>query len=302
MIQGCVKAFLSFIGNRPFLLFFSFVGVLLLLQGCAGKEIPYSERPAHVIYGDGLRQLEGGAYEEAAGEFEQFEQQYPYSPWASKAQLMAAYAYYLNNDYTRALGALEGFLVLHPYHMYAPYALFLRGVCYHEQVYRPDRDTQNAQKTIMAFDELLARFGTSVYAGPAKKMRQFAHNHMAAHTMGVGRFYQQARKPIAAYLNFQRALEEFSDTDFLPETLYRLLECSLMMGLWSEAERAVHALKMCNHTYAAMWYDEARDLLGGLQSPRARLLFLMLPAKSKKTEDSAKSHAVSNVSAHKKHA
>jgi outer membrane protein assembly factor BamD len=249
--------------------------VVFLLAGCS-KEVPYSERPQHVIYGDGLRKLKAGIYSDAADEFDQFEQQYPYSPWAPKAQLMAAYASYLDNSYTRAIGGLDTFLALHPYHPYASYAVFLRGLCYYEQIRKPNRDLQEAGHAMTSFDELLNRFRTSAYAEPAKKMRMFAYNQLAAHHMTVGRFYQTQQLRLAAFLNFQRVLKDYKGSCHVPEALHRLTDCALSLGVWDEAEGASKALSQ--RTDAGGWYGDTRTLLASTSHKKAHALLKKLPA------------------------
>lgn len=250
---------------------------VLALAGCS-KEVPYSERPQHVIYDDGLRKLKAGIYSDAADEFDQFEQQYPYSPWAPKAQVMAAYACYLDNAYTRAIGGLDTFLALHPYHPYASYAMFLRGLCYYEQVRKPNRDLQEASHAMTSFDELLNRFKTSHYAVPAKKMRTFSYNQLAAHHMAVGRFYQTQELYLAAFLNFQRVLKDYKESYHVPEALHRLTECSLSLGVWDEATGAAKTLSQ--RADAGPWYNETRTLLASVSHKKAKTLLRKLPLKT----------------------
>ena len=58
--------------------------------------------------------LQDDYYRDAAREFDEVERQHPYSVWATKAQLMAAYAYYQSNRYDDAIIALDRFTQLHP--------------------------------------------------------------------------------------------------------------------------------------------------------------------------------------------
>ncbi|MEO0392333.1 MAG: outer membrane protein assembly factor BamD [Pseudomonadota bacterium] len=69
--------------------------ILLTLGACAGDdEIVYVERPAEDIYNTAANALDAGRYQQAAQEFDEVERQHPYSEWATRAQLLAGYAYY----------------------------------------------------------------------------------------------------------------------------------------------------------------------------------------------------------------
>ena len=66
-------------------------------------------------------------YGQAATSFDQVESQHPYSIWATKAQLMAAYAQYENGNYGQAIIAADRFIQLHPGNRDVAYAYYLRA-------------------------------------------------------------------------------------------------------------------------------------------------------------------------------
>ena len=87
-------------------------GALALgLAACGSStEEKYVERPVEELYNEGMTKLAQGSYRDAAKSFDEVERQHPYSVWASKAQLMAAFAHYENSRYDDAIVALERFL------------------------------------------------------------------------------------------------------------------------------------------------------------------------------------------------
>ncbi len=67
----------------------------LLLAACAGKnKDTYVEKPVEDLYNTAMNQLLDGDYTKAAKSFDEVDRQHPYSVWATKAQLMSAYALY----------------------------------------------------------------------------------------------------------------------------------------------------------------------------------------------------------------
>ncbi len=114
---------------------FSFKNLLLLvvllpLAACGGArdaedddELP--SQPVEELYNDAKAALEGKRYKEAVEKFEAVEQQHPYSEWATRAQVMAGYANYLQEEYDSAIAILDRFTRLHPGNPSIPYAYYL---------------------------------------------------------------------------------------------------------------------------------------------------------------------------------
>src|SRR5437870_9831793 len=105
--------------------------VVLALAGCGSKsDDTYVEQPVEVLYNRALDDLGRQEYKAAAKEFEEVDRQHPYSVWATKAQIMAAFTYYQSNKYDDAIIALDRFIQLHPGHRDIPYAYYLKGLCF----------------------------------------------------------------------------------------------------------------------------------------------------------------------------
>jgi outer membrane protein assembly factor BamD len=90
--------------------------ILLLLTGCNNTKdaLDKPPDPVEVMYNEAAAKLDAGGFTEAAKRFDEVEQNYPYSQWATQAQLMAGYSHYKNLRYDDALLALERFIELHP--------------------------------------------------------------------------------------------------------------------------------------------------------------------------------------------
>ena len=148
--------------SRQFRTLFVLLSVFLLASCTqAAPELEYVERPVEELYNEALVVLEQGTYEKAATMFDEVERQHPYSSWATKAQLMAAYSNYQDDSYDSAIIALDRFIQLHPSNTDVPYAYYLKALCYYEQISEVTRDqrmTDLAQKTL---SELIKRFPTS---------------------------------------------------------------------------------------------------------------------------------------------
>ena len=94
------------------------VGACGIFKGDDDKA--YAEAPVDQLYNRALDSLGANDYKGAAKAFEEVDRQHPYSVWAVKAQVMAAFTYYQSNKYDDAIIALDRFIQLHPGHKDAP--------------------------------------------------------------------------------------------------------------------------------------------------------------------------------------
>src|SRR3546814_17747188 len=86
-----------------------------------------------------------------------------YSPWARRAQLMSAFSYYMDREYTPAIEAAQRFLAIHPGNKDAPYAYYLIGISYYEQISDVTRDQKITQKARAALGEVIRRYPHTRY-------------------------------------------------------------------------------------------------------------------------------------------
>ena len=132
----------------------SILGVALIsVAACSSKdeEDVYVARDVEVLYNLGQDNLKKKRYQLAAYAFDEVERQHPYSVWARRAQLMAAYSHYMTNNYDDATLAAERFLQLHPGNRAAPYAYYLIALSRYEQISDVGRDqaqTLRAQSSL----------------------------------------------------------------------------------------------------------------------------------------------------------
>ncbi len=240
-------------------------GILMLAVGtglisCAVDESEiYVERPVEDIYNLAMDYLLDGDHDAAVLSFEEVERQHPYSMWATKAQLMAAYAHYLGDNYDESIIAADRFISLHPGHADTAYAYYLLGLCYYEQISDVGRDQNMTLRALEAFDSVVRRYPTSQYARDAKLKMDLARDHLAGKEMEIGRTYQSLDFYVAAINRFRAVIEHYQTTSHVPEALYRLTESYLALGVTKEAEVAAAVL---GHNFpGSTWYAASYALL-----------------------------------------
>jgi outer membrane protein assembly factor BamD len=241
------------------------VAIAAFLWGCASKDDDLLEdQPLDALYTQGMSALKDKNYEKAAKFFDEVERQYPYSDWATQAQLMAAYCYYLSQNYTRALTALETFVQLHPSHTDAAYAHYLIGLCYYEQISSIERDQQVADLALETFKDLIRRFPTSKYSKDARYKMDLLYDTLAAKEMEAGRYYQNKKAYAGALNRFKFVVEHYQTTAHVEEALHRLVEVYLALGLAKEARKVAVVL---GHNFpGSKWYASTYSLISELGS------------------------------------
>lgn len=235
----------------------------LLLGGCGGKDdnSTYVEQPVDTLYNRALDDLGAQEYKQAAKEFEEVDRQHPYSVWATKAQVMAAFTYYQSNKYDEALIALDRFIQLHPGHRDIPYAYYLKALCYYEQISDVGRDQAMTQKALDSLAEVVKRFPESPYARDARLKVELTIDHLAGKEMDIGRYYQKQQQYIGAINRYRVVIERYQTTTHVPEALHRLVESYLALGVKSEAKEAAAVL---GHNFPGSdWYADSYFLITG---------------------------------------
>jgi outer membrane protein assembly factor BamD len=238
----------------------AFVLVLAGLAACGSKDKEeYVERPVETLYNEGVDALATERYATAARAFDEVERQHPYSTWATKAQLMAAYAHYQNNKYDDAIVAVDRFIQLNPSNRDVGYAYYLKAISYYEQITDVQRDARMTELAMGALEEVVRRFPDTPFARDARLKIDLTNDHLAGKEMEVGRFYMRRGQYVGAINRFKMVIDRFQTTSHVPEALHRLVEAYTALGLAGEAEKAAAIL---GHNYPGSdWYQDSYGLV-----------------------------------------
>lgn len=234
---------------------------LTLGAGCASKNPAdqFVDRPAENIYNTAMDEMARGNFNQAVIEFGEVERQHPYSQWAIKAKLMAAYTLYIQNKYDDAISQLDSFIRLHPGNKDIAYAYYLKALCYYERITDVGRDQRVTEEALRALEEVVRRFPDTEYGKDAKRKAVLARDHLAAKELEIGRYYQRRGDYLAAINRFKTVIANYDGTSQVPEALHRLTECYLALGLVEEAKRSAAVLGY--NFSSSSWYRDSYALL-----------------------------------------
>lgn len=248
--------------------------IVLSLQACGlsddKKKPNYAEANVGTLYNQAMDLLLAQRYKESAAKFDDVDRQHPYSRWASRAQLMAAYAKYRDKKYDDAIIALDRFIQLHPNSRDIAYARYLKGQAYYEQIKDIRRDQSAARQAMRSFEELVRRNPDSRYSRDARRKIDLVRDHIAGKEMDVGRFYLKRNRQLAAIGRFRTVVEKYQTTSHVPEALYRLSAAYAALGVTEEA-RKIAAVLGYNYP-ASEWYIDSYSVVTGKEIKRGKPL------------------------------
>ncbi len=253
------------IHSRPYILSL-LIALMLTVTACASDQTKETkalelikDRPVEELYNRAANMLDAGEYKKAAKAFTFVDTQYPYSEWATRAQLMASYAQYKDLQYPEAIAGLDRYIQLFPGSDDIAYAYYLRALSHYEQIVDVRRDQGTTVDAMEAFDAVIERFPNTSYARDAALKRDLTLDHLAGKEMTVGRYYQKQGIFSAALKRYLNVIKEYQTTTQTPEALFRMVESYHALGLDAESARAAAILGY--NFPGSEWYDRAYALL-----------------------------------------
>lgn len=232
----------------------------VLITSCSKKrEEEYVAGSVNMLYNEGKKNLDRNNYPLAAAFFNEVERQHPYTEWARRAQLMAAYSNYMDNEYDEAVLSAERFLAVYPGNSSAPYAWYLIAMSYYEQITDVGREQRITENAMNAFRQIIARYPGTPYERDAQLKLDLTRDHLAGKEMEVGRFYQKNGQYLAALLRFRSVIDNYQTTTHIAEALHRSVEVYLALGIVDEALEVASVL---GHNFPkSKWYKYSYALL-----------------------------------------
>ncbi len=231
-----------------------------------GKDDVLPDEPADRLYNEGLYLLNDKKNPvEAVKKFEEVDRQHPYSEWARKSLIMSAYSYYTANNYEECVTAAKRYISLHPGSPDAAYAQYLIGSSYYDEIPDITRDQARTEKALAALEEVSRKYPTSEYAVSAKQKIEVARDQLAGKEMQIGRYYLEKKDYTGAINRFKVVVTQYQTTRHVEESLERLTEAYMALGIVEEAQTAAAVL---GHNFPdSQWYKHAYALVkgGGLE-------------------------------------
>jgi outer membrane protein assembly factor BamD len=202
---------------------------LALSSGCAHKEQVDITAPitgesgtnAEKGYRRGLQEKKDSNFIEATRYLEWVRNNFPYSQYASLAELALADMTFERDDFPTAAAAYLDFVKGHPSHAKADYAAFRVGLSWFEG--RPDewflvppgheKDQTNVRQALDALQKFTLQYPKSEMLPEARRLMDESRSRLAAHERYVAGFYVKKGQWKGAAGRWLTLADQFGDLD-----------------------------------------------------------------------------------------
>lgn len=156
---------------------------------------------------------------------------FPYSSYATEAELAIADVHFKNEDYPEAQITYQNFRELHPKHPKIDYVIYRTGMSYFLQLPETiDRDITLANDAIYSFNELIKKFPSSQHLSEAKENRQKAFVMLNEKELYIADFYFKQKLYDSATLRYIGSYRKFQEFGLQPRSLAGVIRSSAKLN------------------------------------------------------------------------
>ena len=238
-----------------------FINIVILSCSSNDEELKNKaiELSSRELYQIAMNDLDQENYEKATLKFKEIIYKYPLSNEGVQSEIMLGFIDYLGLNYGEAIYKFNRIIKIYPSHKNIDYVYYMRAVSYFEQISGENFDGKSNIEAKKNFQELLNRFPESEYAKDSRQKLIFINENIAAKDMEVAIFYLNQKQYLAALGRYNKVIEKYPKSKFIPEALYRLVEIYTILGMEEEAEKAASVI-VYNYP-KSVWYEESYNLI-----------------------------------------
>ncbi|MDR1335019.1 MAG: outer membrane protein assembly factor BamD [Holosporaceae bacterium] len=207
---------------------------LLGIAACDHGKHAVHETTAGRLYAESCALMKLNSHSEAAKSFQEIEKLFPYSSKAAEGRVLSAYCNFMAKNYMDSIREIDIYLRYHASHCLADYAKYLRAVSMYMQIPSFEKDSNVAIKTQRAFLDLVSDHPDSIYRTDCLKKAAVLDDYITAHEMMIARFYQKRKNIVGAINRYLSIIHNHVMTAYVPEALYRCVECFLSLRMNDE--------------------------------------------------------------------
>lgn len=220
--------------------------LIFVLTSCSSKDekidFIVKEKDKDIL-SKALKLKEEKKLKESILELQKLNDEYPYSDYASQALIYNAYLNFELNNLDKTISILNEYLTMDPSGKFSIYAEYMIAMCYYVQISDPRRDGKFTKLSIKKFDGLIKKYPNSNYSKDARLKLEYLKNYLAKKEFEVGMYYLKNNAPSPAIKRFSYIIEDYQGTSIIPQTLFRMYESFMMLGLKNNAEKTGKILK-----------------------------------------------------------
>lgn len=234
--------------------------ILIVGSSCAISR-PEGKTEAEVLYKEAQDFVERKRYLLATENLNTIRSKFPYSFYATYAELLQADIYFLQESYVEAASAYKLFYEFHPKHKKIDYVLWRVAESYYNQIPSTiDRDLTPAQNAIEYYQIILKRKNSKYQKMAVEKIQQCL-NMLLDKEIYIADFYYRTEVFDAARYRYQYILDKikiiFEDKTRLNHVIKRLILSQVGQKAYTEC---LNDIKKYNHLLLPDVQNEVKNL------------------------------------------
>ena len=117
------------------------------------------------------------------------------------------------------------------------------------------QDLSSIVKSKEYYNYLIINYPNTDFATDAKFKLLLINNILASKEVYLGKYYLTKKKWIPAMNRFKNVINDFSETEYVEESIHRLVEINYILGLENEAKK--YAVLLGYNYQSSEWYKES---------------------------------------------
>jgi outer membrane protein assembly factor BamD len=196
---------------------------IFLLFSCASEK-PSGKTEAEVLYKEAMTLVKEERYLLATEKLNNLKNQYPYSYYATPAELLQADILFQQESFVESAAAFLLFRDFHPKHERISYVVFKIAESYYKQLPDTfDRDLDSAVEAVKYYNEILVKYPKSPYAKDSNKKISKARGMLENKEKYIADFYFKTEVFDAARWRYNDILDTFDDKKLRSHSMQRVI-------------------------------------------------------------------------------
>ena len=229
--------------DRKMLLRFCFLIFALNFFSCSTKR-PEGKTEAEILMKEAQILLDKSSYLLATEKLNQIRSKYPYSYYATHAELLQAEILFKQENYIESASAYILFKDFHPKHKDMAYILWMIGESYYKQLPSTfDRDLAPGIEAIKYYKELIALFPNHKKQKDAQDRINFVKKQLQLKEKYIADFYFKTKDYQSARHRYLNILENFQQKQLKEHAMVQVLLSSYYLGKKNDCLKYYHLYK-----------------------------------------------------------
>lgn len=183
-------------------------------------------------------------YEEAIRRYQEVKNKFPYSKYATMAELAIGDTYFKEESFAEAQVTYQNFKDLHPKHAQIDYVTFRLAMSFFNQLPSgSDRDLTLANSAILYFDEVLNRYPNSEHFKDAADKKLSALKMLADKEVYIADFYFKKKQWESSMARYEGQVSKYPNLGYDERSLSRATQCAIKLGDREKARTLLAKLK-----------------------------------------------------------